>query len=163
MPHLGMGSHQSARMGKDEWITPVHIVSSLGHFHLDPCAPINPPWPLADTTYTIEDDGLNQPWFGRVWLNPPYGLESAAWLEKMVEHGVGTALIFARTETDMFFRYVWDCAGAILFLRGRLYFHHINGDRASFNAGAPSCLIAYGDGDVEALRRCDIPGKLVIL
>lgn len=42
--HKGMGSHQSAAMLKDEWLTPPEIIQALGgpeSFDLDPCAPIN--------------------------------------------------------------------------------------------------------------------------
>lgn len=78
-----MGSHQSARMLKDEWLTPPDIIKGLGSFDLDPCSPVNRPWDTADRHYTIEDDGLMQPWSGRVWLNPPYGREATAWLDKL--------------------------------------------------------------------------------
>lgn len=36
----GMGSHQSATMTKDEWLTPPSILMALGQFDLDPCSPI---------------------------------------------------------------------------------------------------------------------------
>ena len=58
--NTGMGGHQSQNAGKSEWITPPHITDALGPFDLDPCAPVNPPWPIADRTYTA--DGLDQPW-----------------------------------------------------------------------------------------------------
>lgn len=45
------------------------------------------------------------------------------------------ALIFARTETRMFFDHVWPKAQAVLFLEGRLYFHHVCGRRASAAMG----------------------------
>ena len=99
----GIGSHQSASMKNDEWLTPPHILQALGEFDLDPCAPIVRPWETAKNHFTINDDGLKQKWFGRVWCNPPYGLEAAIWLNKLAEHGNGIALIFARTETKMFF------------------------------------------------------------
>lgn len=35
----------------------------------------------APTFYTLEDDGLTQPWTGNVWCNPPYS-NLAAWVEK---------------------------------------------------------------------------------
>lgn len=159
----GIGSHQSAKMKKDEWLTPPEIIKALGEFNLDPCAPINRPWEIADKHYTIEDDGLKQLWEGRVWCNPPYGLEAAKWLDKLSKHGNGIALIFARTETKMFFKYVWDRASAVLFLEGRLYFHHIDGSRAIANAGAPSVLIAYGDKNAEILENCGIQGKFLWL
>lgn len=158
----GMGSHQSAAMLKDEWLTPPHILKALGTFDLDPCAPIKRPWDMAENHYTIEDNGLNQEWFGRVWCNPPYGLEAAQWLERMAQHGNGIALIFARTETDMFFRWVWEKATAILFIKGRLHFHHVSGERAKANSGAPSCLIAYGHNNYLSLIESRIHGKLVL-
>lgn len=158
---MGMGSHQSAAMLKDEWLTPPEILAALGPFDLDPCAPVLPPWPLAAKTYTMHDNGLKQPWDGFVWCNPPYGREAAAWLARLADHGNGLALIFARTETEMFFAHVWDKATAVLFLRGRLHFHHVNGARAAANAGAPSCLVAYGEEAASRLSRLD--GQLVRL
>ena len=71
----GMGSHQSARAIKDEWLTPPHILSALGKFDLDPCASVARPWGTAAVHYTREDNGLTKPWLGRVWCNPPYGRE----------------------------------------------------------------------------------------
>jgi hypothetical protein len=159
----GMGSHQSSIMKNDEWLTPPEIISSLGEFDLDPCAPIVRPWETAKKHFTKNDDGLQQTWEGRVWLNPPYGRESVAWLDRLSEHGNGIALIFARTETNMFIDCVWEKASAVLFIYGRLHFHYVDGTRAKANAGAPSVLVAYGDQNVESLIHCKIPGKLVPL
>ncbi len=117
-----MGSHQSHNMLKDEWITPPEIIKALGKFDLDPCAPIYPPWPTAINNYTIIDNGLLRDWVGRIWLNPPYGKYTKYWLEKMAMHNNGITLIFARTETAMFFDYIWNYATAILFIKGRLFF-----------------------------------------
>lgn len=94
--------------GKDEWLTPPEIVRSLGDFDLDPCSPINRPWDTAKKHLTVIDDGLNQEWNGSVWCNPPYGKEAVKWLEKCAEHNNCIALVFARTETKMFFSEVWE-------------------------------------------------------
>lgn len=158
-----MGSHQSSSMLKDEWITPPELVKSLGEFDLDPCAAINQPWPTAINHYTILDDGLSQPWNGRVWCNPPYGLKAAKWLEKLYYHGNGIALIFARTETKMFFNWVWDRADAVKFIKGRLSFYHVNGVQAKTNSGAPSVLIAYGVNNAILLQKNNIKGYFVDL
>lgn len=162
---MSMGGHQSAAMLKDEWLTPPHIIKALGSFDLDPCAPHESrrPWDMANRHYSAEDDGLSQPWEGRVWCNPPYGLEAAKWLDRLANHGNGIALIFARTETAMFFEHVWGKADAVLFLRGRLHFHHVDGARAAANAGAPSVLVAYGEHNVQALRDSGIDGQLCLL
>jgi len=159
----GMGSHQSANMKKDEWLTPPEIVASLGDFALDPCSPIKRPWDTAFTHYDMNIDGLSTPWIGRVWLNPPYGSNTGKWLKKLYEHGDGIALIFARTETKMFFEWVWEKAHAVLFLKGRLYFHHVDGSRANANAGAPSVLVAYGAENVKLLEDANINGKFINL
>lgn len=150
---MGLSSHQSARMKNDEWLTPPEIVKALGEFDLDPCSPVVRPWETAAKHYTREDDGLVQPWQGRVWLNPPFGREAVKWLRKLVRHGDGIALVPARTETAMFDECVWGRADAICFMRGRPHFHYVDGRRADANSGAPICLVAYGAHNVGALHR----------
>lgn len=150
-------------MGKDEWITPRWILNALGEFDLDPCAALNQPWPTAKKQFTTEDDGLYQEWSGRVWLNPPYGPHTRAWLLRLSDHGTGTALVFARTETETWFIAVWPLATAILFIKGRVTFCHVSGDEGHANSGAPSALIAYGRQDALYLERSRIPGYLVKL
>lgn len=160
----GIGGHHRAFRGKtDEWLTPPEIVEAMGPFELDPCSPVNRPWPTATRHYTIEDDGLSKPWEGRVWLNPPYGPETDRWLKRLAEHGNGIALIFARTETAMFFEHVWSKADSLLFIQGRLHFHYVDGTRAKANAGGPSVLIAYGDGNANMLETGRVKGKVVRL
>lgn len=148
---MSLSGHQSARMKNDEWLTPPEIMAPLGAFDLDPCAPINRPWATASIHYTINDNGLVQPWHGRVWCNPPFGREAVKWLRRMVEHRNGIALIPARTETAMFYETVWGAADAVLFIQGRPHFHYADGRRAPFNSGAPICLVAYGIQNVSAL------------
>lgn len=99
---MSLSSHQSARMKNDEWLTPPEILAKLGTFDLDPCAPECRPWDTAAKHYSKPQDGLQQPWTGRVWLNPPFGRQAVQWLRKLVEHGNGIALVPARTETAMF-------------------------------------------------------------
>lgn len=161
---MSIGGHQSPVMKQDEWLTPPAITAALGPVDLDPCAPISPPWRIARHALTREDDGLTAPWHGRVWMNPPYGREVGAWLARLADHGNGIALIFARTETKDFHKHVWRRAAALLFLAGRLHFHHPNGTRAPCNAGAPSVLIAYGQECAVRLRRAQptLGGALVI-
>lgn len=166
--HQGMGSHHSAAALKDEWLTPPGIIDALGgaeSFDLDPCSPINRPWNTAKKHFTIADNGLLRVWKGRVWLNPPYGPPPIVrpWMERMADHGNGIALIFARTETEVFFKTVWRRATAVLFLEGRLHFHHVDGKRAKANAGAPSVLIAYGVTDADILEKCSIRGHRILI
>lgn len=171
----GMGSHHSPKVGTVEWLTPPEVIAALGPFDLDPCAP-EERWPTAERKFTQRDNGLIQPWRGRIWLNPPYtnGVIEK-WLARMAEHDLGTALIFARTETDAFFRYVFERATALLFMRGRINFHHgpghvdtngapiAFGKRAKGDAGAPTVLCAYGMRDADILAACKIDGQFVPL
>jgi len=165
MKKSGMGSHESAIMGKDEWLTDPKIVNALGTFDLDPCSPINRPWPTAKHHHHINTPIWERKWVGRVWMNPPYGQETGHWLTKLKNWGNGIALIFARTETKMFFDSVWNDADAIFFFEGRLTFLHVDGTKPKYTGGAPSCLVAYGKNNVraieEAQRSGTIKGKMV--
>ena len=128
--------------GNDEWLTPPYIIDALGgslSFNLDPCAPINRPWDTAKHHFTRQEDGLLQDWLGRVWLNPPYGNRTGLWLRKLQRHGDGIALTFARTETKMFFDYVWPHAAAVFFLKGRLRFYTVTGAEGG-GSGLSQCF-----------------------
>lgn len=151
-----MGSHHSARAGTTTWLTPPHVHQSLGEFDLDPCAA--PDWPTAKRHIILPEDGLTADWNGRVWLNPPYGMEAWTWLDKLAAHGTGTALVFARTETAGFVEQVWNKATAVKFLHGRLHFHYPDGTRAKANSGAPSVLVAYGLADAVQLALSTLDG-----
>lgn len=144
-----------------DWLTPPEIIQALGRFDLDPCASLSQPWKTADVQYTVEDDGLVKDWFGRVWMNPPYGNHTASWLKKLSAHGNGIALVFARTETRMFFEHVWPKADALLFLQGRPHFYKPDGTRAAGNSGGPIVLIAYGESNAKALTTCGLKGSFV--
>jgi hypothetical protein len=159
----GENQDKGSQQREVRWLTPAYIPAALGEFDLDPCGA--PGHSLANTTYLLEngDDGLRDDWFGRVWLNPPYGNLTEPFLERLAKHGNGIALIFARTETRMFFRQVWAKADAILFLEGRLSFLDASGVKAKANAGAPSVLVAYGEENVTALENSGLPGKLIRL
>lgn len=159
----GIGSHQSAKMETDEWLTPPRIIEELGPFDLDPCSPIIRPWGTARHHYNVNSDGLSKSWNGFVWMNPPYGKETHKWLEKLASHGNGIALIFARTETDMFVESVWKKASSLLFIHGRLHFHHKDGTRAKANSGAPSVLVGYGSEADKRLKKCGIQGTFIAL
>lgn len=170
MAKRGMGSHHSAAPQSESWATPPFIIEALGgpqSFDLDPCAMIEQPVETARHSYTIRDNGLLLPWYGRVWLNPPYSTALIGkFMGRMAAHGRGVALIFARTETDTFFRFVWDSATAVLFLKGRLSFVKPDGTIGrgrNAGAGAPSVLCAYGHDDADILAFCDLKGQFVPL
>lgn len=144
--------------GSDEWYTPPGIFDALGlRFDLDPCAPKGGvAWIPADGHYSIEHDGLSQPWHGRVWLNPPYGAATAAWVQRLARHGDGIALVFARTDTAWAQAAIADAA-AVCFVTGRLSFiAGAKGDQRGHNAAAASMLLAYGETCAEALRHAGL-------
>jgi hypothetical protein len=157
-----IGGRQSARAGTTVWLTPRHILDALGSFHLDPCAAPDPQlWPTARNHYTEARDGLSMPWYGRVWMNPPYGVEARVWIERMAEHGIGTALLFGRTDPAWFQDNVLRHPNAhgIFFLAGRIRFVRPDTlEPGRDNGGAPSVLVAYGWRDAQILDRCGLPG-----
>lgn len=145
----------------NEWLTPRWILNSLGEFDLDPASPVDRPWSTARTHYTRADNGLTKPWFGRVWLNPPYGSEIAPFMARLAGHGRGTALVFTRTDSVWFQDSVFNAATALFFFKGRPRFHLPNGARSSSTGGAPSVLAAYGEEDARALRAAGFSGTFI--
>ena len=139
---------QGARTSDDYW-TPKWIFDALGvEFDLDvACPPDGPPHTPAKAWYTQETDGLASPWFGNVWMNPPYS-KTTPWVHKFIEHGNGIALLpFAKS---LWMNRIWHGLDGIV---------HIPRNRAAFVQGQimlPCFLGAIGLHNVEALHRSGI-------
>lgn len=112
----------------DCWATPPELIHKLelefGTFDLDPCCYRGTA--KAVKFYTPKEDGLSQPWNGRVFLNPPYS-KPAPWLKKALEETtlgnaqIVVALLPVRTDTRWFHQLVKDKA-EIRFICGRVRF-----------------------------------------
>ncbi|KKN18102.1 hypothetical protein LCGC14_0959090 [marine sediment metagenome] len=154
-------THESTHNESKEWYTPRHIFKALGvEFDLDPCSPGQEfvSWIPAMFHHTVKEDGLMTKWFGKVFMNPPYGMDTPKWMKRLYEHGNGIALVFARTDTKWFHDYV-PKADAICFIKGRIGF--VPHDKSLLYAdgqwqtqggcGAASMLVAYGSEMAGAL------------
>lgn len=87
------------QMTTDDYYTPPWVFDAMAlRFDLDVAAPPGGvDWIPADRFYTQADDGLAQPWNGRVWMNPPFS-NSAPWVRRYLTHRDGIALLpLART------------------------------------------------------------------
>lgn len=142
----------------DRWLTPPAVVAALGAFDLDPCGA--PGHQLAGHTYLQEagDDGLIDPWFGRVWLNPPYGRTMRAWIERLARHGTGTALIPVAVGTKLWQEVIFREASAIHFYRHRIKFLRRDGLADDMVSPQASGIVAFGDADADALLLSGLPG-----
>lgn len=132
----------------DRYLTPLDLIAACGVFDLDPCGA--PGHPTAGTVWTPEEvgDGLSLPWFGRVWLNPPYGRTIDQWVTRLMIHGHGVALIPCTPDTRLWQNVILPQASAVLFVRGRI--RYLNSPSP---ANHPSALVAASDDDAEHLRQ----------
>ena len=94
-------------------------------------------------------DALNDDWFGRVWLNPPYGKTIGRYLDKLYTHGNGIALVFSRTDTKIMQRHLKLC-DAVFFLEKRIS-HIGNKSRSNGNAGIGSMFLIYGKENIKSV------------
>jgi len=152
---MSLSSHQNTVGKSNNWFTPPWIFEKLGKFDLDPCTSENRPWDIAKHNTT--SDGLAIKWWGRVWLNPPFNrYEVGKWMAKMAIHNNGIMLVAARTETQNFYNYVWGRCSGVLFVKNRPHFCDEKGIPAKLNSGAPICLVAYGDYDLQVLLNSNL-------
>jgi len=143
-----------------EWATPRRIWKPLAEavngFDLDPASGAEPE-PIAETRYTIEDDGLNKPWFGDVWLNYPYGREEhPVWTQKALrelqrdEVDSITVLAPASTDTSWFQSNLAE-ADRLTFVDGRISFIGAGEDKNNV-AAFSSVLATFGDMPTEYMN-----------
>lgn len=142
----------------DEWYTPAYIFEALGeHFDLDVAAPPGGPRHVPCMVWYSEK-ALDLPWFGFVWMNPPFGHQSTKrrWLRKFFDHGNGIALVPDRTSAPWWqeFSPLADC---VLFVAPKIKFERPDGSVGE-QPGTGTCLLAAGQRGVAALRRATALG-----
>jgi len=122
--------------GTPEWIWKP-LAGALDGFDLDPASGAET-IPIADTRYTVEDDGLSQEWFGDVWLNPPYGRSfNRTWAEKAKSEShresvdTLTALVPSSTGSN-WFQETYADADYMTHVSGRVQFHGAGDTSATF-------------------------------
>jgi phage N-6-adenine-methyltransferase len=119
---------------KDTWQTPSWLTdgigAAIGGFDLDPCA--GPDTRIAETNYSIQrgENGLQQDWFGDVWVNPPF-TSKVDWVHKAISEyddpdGADRVFLLTPDSTDVksWFHgdivptaeYVWFAEGRVKFL-----------------------------------------------
>ena len=147
-------------------LTPAYVLdpvrSALGGIALDPCTlPDNPVG--ADRFYTVDDDGLVQPWDApTIFVNPPYGKAREPWVERCIAAaGAGARVVLlipSHTDTRIFQRAL-ATASSIVFIRGRVKFGTLRPNRRQEAASHPSALIGW---NVD-LTLCAPLGRVVAL
>lgn len=119
--------------GSVQYFTPAQYINAarsvLGDIDLDPasCALANQTV-MAKKFYSVDDDGLNQEWRGRIWLNPPFanGL-IGKFVDKLIAEidsgNVTSAIVLVdnATETQWFQKLAAHSAG-IVFTDHRINF-----------------------------------------
>lgn len=144
--------HVAYNSGNNEWYTPSEYIEAartvMGEINLDPASSeIANKTVKADHIYTVEDNGLEKPWFGNVWLNPPYASDLIGKFAEKVVNELGNikqaiVLVNNATETEWFYGMVTN-ATAVCFPKSRVKFYTPDG-----KTGAPlqgQAIIYFGE------------------
>jgi phage N-6-adenine-methyltransferase len=133
----------------DCWYTPPEIITliqkSLQGITLDPCADDGK---HVESCYhlTVADDGLSHPWFGRVFMNPPYSCPGV-WIAKLQEEfslgRVEEAIALVPVATDTKWFHPLISSNLICFWKGRIKFLDVN-YQPKMAARQSHCLIYWG-------------------
>ena len=136
----------------DDFYTPKWVFDQMDlKFDLDVCAPIGGTGIVpANTHYSPEDDGLTSPWFGRVWMNPPYSKPNP-WVTKFIEHANGVALV--QTSKGLWFSNLWQNADGVKLMHPKFKF--VRPDDSRNDIFMPLVLVAFGQENVKAIAQVD--------
>lgn len=136
--------HVSNNSGEYEWYTPIDYIEAarltMESIDLDPASSDIANGSIkAETYYTEEQDGLTHPWFGNVWLNPPYSQPLVSqFCDMLVENylngSIKQACVLVNNATETkFYQNMLNHCSAVCFIKGRVRFIDINGE----SKGAP--------------------------
>lgn len=154
--------HVSHNSGENEWYTPVQYIEAarevMGDIDLDPASSdIANQTVNATTYYTKHDNGLVKPWYGRVWMNPPYAQPLIQFFAEKVadefkEENISEAIVLVNNATETkAWQYMARVATAVCFPRGRIRYLDATGKPA--NTPLQGQTFIYFGRNVEAFER----------
>ena len=151
-------SHWEAIGQSNDWWTPRYIFDALDtNFDMDVAAPLEGPLHVPTLAW-LHERGLETPWSGFVWMNPPFGGRNGIWpwMKKFYAHGNGIALVPDRTSAP-WWQDSANVSDAILLVAGKVKF--IRPDRSlGKSPSTGTTLIAAGQRGVAALQRAEKAG-----
>ena len=172
-PAHGARTGNGLHNGDDEWYTPHTVVEpccdALGGIDLDPASNAHANQVVKATRYfTVEDDGLSQPWSGRVFLNPPYSPNAgkAEFITKLAESysaGEVTAAcaILSNDTSALWFDPLRGRHDALCLIRGRVQFYKPNTDLTD-SPGSGSSIVYLGPDVARFAKAVSALGEVYV-
>ena len=134
-------------MKNNEWYTPAIYIEAarevMGSIDLDPASSeLANRIVKAEKYYTKEENGLMYPWYGNVWLNPPYGRTNKytsslqqRFIEKLVREDIEQAilLLLGNACFRKYFEPLWEYL--LCFNQGDIAFFREDGENGHFGFG----------------------------
>ena len=159
--------HVAHNSGENEWYTPAAYVEAarrvMGGIDLDPASTAEANAVVkASRFYTMDDDGLEQEWAGRVFLNPPYatGLVDRFTRKLIDSQNVTQAVVLSNNATETrWFQDLAQAATALCFPRGRIRYWSVGRDSLSGLQG--QVFIYLGDNHGRFLEEFGAFGFVV--
>lgn len=150
-PHVTINSHD------DEWYTPEQYIEAarevMGSIDLDPASnDFANETVKASVYYDEARNGLEQEWWGNIWLNPPYSSALIQqFAEKLADSLFKQAIVLVNNATETaWFRTLIENADAVVFPTGRIKYRKRDGEKGTPLQG--QAFIYFGDAPGRFLK-----------